>query len=370
VVTGSSDRTAHFWSLADGQPTGRVLTHGGAVSALGFSPDGRRVVTLSKESTLRLWAADAGGGKPERSTGVPIGSIARLWSADDGQPVGRPMGRSESVAAWVFSSDSRLLLIIEDDGTAQLWNTAAATPIGRPLPHRGPVAAAGVSPDGRTVVTARDDKTAQLWDTRSAEPAGPPMIHEGAITAVAFSPDSRTLLVASDDKTARLWNPLTAELLGQPMMHPGPVTSAAFCPDGETILTSCSGRDSLGQFSLWNAADGTRIGRAEEGIGNSSPGSTILFCDQYQRIIIYNSYRFRSLAVPRALAGSPDLRRLAVEVMTGMELGADQVARVLDAATWRERSQALELRGGELSRSGEPRRTGPRLRRRSLPGSP
>ena len=51
VVTASRDQTARVWDAELGQPVTPPMKHGGPVSHAAFSPDGRRVVTASWDKT-------------------------------------------------------------------------------------------------------------------------------------------------------------------------------------------------------------------------------------------------------------------------------------------------------------------------------
>ena len=45
-----------LWDIAAGQQIGPLLTgHAGLVSSVAFSPDGTRIVSGSRDGTLRLW---------------------------------------------------------------------------------------------------------------------------------------------------------------------------------------------------------------------------------------------------------------------------------------------------------------------------
>jgi WD40 repeat protein len=59
VLTGSRDNTARLWEAATGEPRGETMQHEAEVSARGFSPDGKTVFTLSS-NTVRLWDAATG----------------------------------------------------------------------------------------------------------------------------------------------------------------------------------------------------------------------------------------------------------------------------------------------------------------------
>src|SRR5205807_2093428 len=91
VLTGSYDGTARLWDSATAQPrtapdpeTGArrpvVLRHPGAIAAVAFSPDGKRVVIGGADQSARVW------------------TLA-------GQPRGQPLRHEGAVTALAFSPD-------------------------------------------------------------------------------------------------------------------------------------------------------------------------------------------------------------------------------------------------------------------------
>ncbi len=57
IVSGSDDKTLRLWDAESGES--RALAgHTDGVAAVAFSPDGRRIVSGSSDTTLRLWDAD------------------------------------------------------------------------------------------------------------------------------------------------------------------------------------------------------------------------------------------------------------------------------------------------------------------------
>jgi WD40 repeat protein len=84
-LTGSLPvwKTIGMVEVETGKPISGPLTgREGAVLGAAFSPDGRRIVTVSKDKT------------------------ARLWEAETGKPIGEPLtGHTDRVSSAAFSPD-------------------------------------------------------------------------------------------------------------------------------------------------------------------------------------------------------------------------------------------------------------------------
>jgi tetratricopeptide (TPR) repeat protein len=125
------------------------MKHEGIVSHAAFSPDGRRIVTASKDKT------------------------ARVWDAATGQPISTSMKHEDDVLHAVFSPDGRRIVTASADRTARVWDAATGQPISTSMRHEGIVSHAAFSPDGRRIVTASMDKTARVWDAATDQTIKP-----------------------------------------------------------------------------------------------------------------------------------------------------------------------------------------------------
>jgi WD40 repeat protein len=230
IVTVSDDKTARIWD-ADGTGDPIVLAgHRGSVMSAAWSPDGKRIVTWSEDRTARVWNADG--------TGTPI--------------VLEGHGGRVTSAAW--APDGKRIVTASDDKTARVWNADGAGDAVVLEGHKGMVGFAAWSPDGKRIVTASDDKTARVWNADGMTDSMGLGGHKGRVTSAAWSPDGKRIVTTSSDATLAIWN---ADGTGAPIVldaHGGIVLFPAWSPDSKRIVTVSMG--DVGHVQVWNA-DGT-----------------------------------------------------------------------------------------------------------------
>ncbi|CCA75636.1 related to WD40-repeat protein (notchless protein) [Serendipita indica DSM 11827] len=162
----------------------RAILHEDSVNAIAFSPDGSRIASASSDKAIRI------------------------WDADTGQLIGKPLrGHKLEVNAVAFSPDGSRIVSGSDDATIRLWRADNGQPIGQPLRgHDRSVRAVAFSPDGLRIASGSDDKTVRIWDAATGQLMGEPLVgHDGYVNAVSYAPDGSRIASGSDDGTIQIW---------------------------------------------------------------------------------------------------------------------------------------------------------------------
>jgi eukaryotic-like serine/threonine-protein kinase len=238
----------YFWQRLVHLDRTTLRGHGGAVTCLAYSPDGRHIVTGSAVATV--WSVTEKRmlfdlhGDPE----------ARVWCvafSPDGRRIAT--GSDHNFAGlWDAHTGELLLTLPKTRSKDRFENTAFRT---RTISHSGPIATLAFSPDGGRVVTGSQDKTAIVWDSVSGDATLELVGHQYPIESVAYSPDGKTIATASFDRTAKLWDAQTGREKVTFTGHTNAIVSMAFSPDGKWLLTG-SDDDTT---RIWSANDGREL---------------------------------------------------------------------------------------------------------------
>lgn len=256
IVTVSADKTVKIWDVLTGSMMADLKKHRAEVKTAQFSADGKKVITASNDSTAKIW--DAVSGKllldlkehhdfvttasfnfsGEKIVTTSFDSTAIIWEAATGKLLFRFKGHKDGLLSAQFSPDDKRIVTASGDKTAKIWDAENGRLLLNLTGHQDFVWFAQYSPDGKKIVTVSFDKTAKIWDATNGTLLANLKGHTDAVTSAQFSPDGTKLVTASADKTARLWNSVTGSLLFTLKQHTGIVNAARFSPDGNRIVTA------------------------------------------------------------------------------------------------------------------------------------
>jgi len=259
----------------DNSETLTTFSPHGIVASANFSPDGKRIVTGSWDSSARVWDAESGadllklGGDNGHTAFVnsavfspdPAGrriltasddGTAKVWDSKTGKVLLTLMGHTDRVRHATYSPDGSLILTSSSDRTARLWDAQTGKPVGKPLKgHEWAILSAAFSADQSRIITGSEDNTARIWDAATGEPLATLTGHTARVTSVTFAPGQRRAVTASQDGTVKVWDSESGEEVLTLDGHTREVTSVTFSPDGRYILTGSQD----GRAILWLTTD-------------------------------------------------------------------------------------------------------------------
>jgi WD40 repeat protein len=158
-----------------------------------FSPDGARVVTVSRVG-LRIQVWDVA------SSDAPIRSIEFQQ---------RPQDHNRAPLTCSFTPDGRRILAGTADGHLVLLDATNAKTI-RDVETKAPFLHAAISPNGQYVASGNRDRTVHLWRADDLQEVAVLPSHGSGVNYVAFSADSSMVLSIDNSYSVHLW-PVEAE---------------------------------------------------------------------------------------------------------------------------------------------------------------
>jgi WD40 repeat protein len=192
------------------------------VTALAFSADGRH---------LALAASTAGEGHEIRVVplrdGLPADAARLLGKHDD------------LIHELAFNPAGTLLASAGYDRLIHLHDLASGKLLRTLRDHSDSVYGVTFSPDGQLLASAGADRAVKVWDVASGNRLYTLGESTDWVYSVAWSPDGKHLAAGSVDRSIRIWsvNNRQGQIVSATFAHEGPVLRLAYSRDGKTLYS-------------------------------------------------------------------------------------------------------------------------------------
>ncbi len=290
--------------------------HNGSVEGLAFSPDGKVLASVYKNSKIILWDVNAhqsirsftgegetGGfgmmlgfvfspdGKSLATKANGMAPVLRDVATGQSIEVERELSRSDGMA---LSSDGKLLAYgkcEELDSRSRcsqykiaLWDVDTHQLVGQPLSFRvGAAAPLGLlfSPDDKTLAVMSSGTTGsgkiELFNVDTRQPIESPAGGVVQFSSMAFSPDGNFMALGRIGGVISIWNVKLHEVVSELKGETSVVTSLTFSPNGKMlasrILVPSTESVPHEKIVLWNMGTLQTIGQPLT--GQSATGSEV-----------------------------------------------------------------------------------------------
>jgi WD40 repeat protein len=323
-----------LFEVASGKELTQSGGHRGPVSAVVISADGKTIVSVGADHTIRRW--DATSGNELNQFAVPAGTTCLSFSPD-----GRSVALGNATA-----------IVIREVATGKEHLQLKG--------HTNGTAAIGFSPDGKTLASRGGDNTIRLHDVAkgtelrqiNAQAEVPNPNPGGALVrmgfggslGLVFSPDGKMVASAGPGgnagaqiiinnggramgpgNTINLWSVSTGKVVRTiTLPQQRSAVSMAFSPDGRVLATENADRT----ITLWEVASGKERGHLGTPPGAAGQPGVV----RAGVMLVGGIGSSGTTASAHTLAFSPDARTLVAR-------SADHTVRVWDVAAAKELHQ-------------------------------
>jgi WD40 repeat protein len=278
AVSASEDTTLKVWDLDSGVVLRTLEGHFQAVYGVAVTPDGRRAVSASGDTTLKVWDLDSGvalrtlkghtyqvngvtvtpDGK--RAVSASVDRTLKVWDLDTGVALRTLEGHSQAVYGVAVTPDGRRAVSASGDTTLKVWDLDSGVALRTLKGHSQAVYGVAVTPDGRRAVAASLDRTLTVWDLESGVTLRRLEGHFDSVLGVAVTPDGSRAASASYDKTLEVWDLDTGVALRTLKSHLAHVNGVAVTADGKRAVSASDDKT----LKVWDLDQGAALRTLEE----------------------------------------------------------------------------------------------------------
>jgi WD40 repeat protein len=264
LLSGSRDKTLRVWNIETGEEILTMSGHSEGVTACAFLPGEQRVVSLSYDNTIRIWDSETGNeitvipglsrnacaispdGRRILSTVRGENSIS-VWSTETGERLMSFPEQRSWISCYAYSPDGLRILSGSQDGTLKMWDAGTGDEIAN-LPGHKILDACLFSPDSKRIVSAsRAVRLLDAIDLKEIALLVPDIGTKSSIADWKFSPDSRRFI--SGSMCFKMWDSRNGEEIAT--LSDYSVQSCSFSRDGRLIVSGM-----FGKISLWGGETG------------------------------------------------------------------------------------------------------------------
>ena len=315
LLTGADDYNAKIWDVETGHEIIELKGHLGKINAAAFSPDGKKAATASADSTIILWDVLTGeiikefiGHKGQVSCinfsndghqliSASLDNSIRIWEVSSGKHMKTITDNNPIFLSASFSADGKKILSTSALNGPAVWDALTGKRMVK-FEWKFPTGVnhAFFSPDNKSIISVSYDHIAGQWDVETGKQIQSFNIPREQFNVVQLSNDGQRLFTASWDGKIKIWNVTTGKIIQELQAIKDKVITTLAVNKNEDLITGGSLDGSAYLVSLPN----DKLLKSFRGYTNSvgyanfsEEGSKILVVNDMQTYKVLDAVHFR-----------------------------------------------------------------------------
>jgi WD40 repeat protein len=223
----NGDFRINCWKVNNGEKINFLSGHKDEILSMEFSPDGKKLISTSNDSTAILWDL------------INFKKIIQLKKHPD------------HVLKAVFNNDGKMVATTCADSIVRIWETDTGLLAHYLEEHLKPIKSIFFSPDGNSILITTDTRTklkngtyrvevknekAQLWDVGSGKLSREFDGHFGQINLAVFDYDGKNVYTCADDHSVKIWDATNGLLKSSLVGKNSDIQTMKYSPNGESLM--------------------------------------------------------------------------------------------------------------------------------------
>ena len=264
LVTGSREKTVKILEIPTGQVINTFPADNSPIWSVAFNRDATQLVAGTYDWRVIIWNLVTGEAFRIFEHRAPIWSVVmspnneivasssgdktvKVWDLKTGFLIFNFPDHSDIVYSIDISSDGKKLVSGSADQTIKIEDLDTGELINTLTGHKGSIRSVKITPDGEKIVSGSYDTTIKIWALKTGKLIKTLSGHIAEVISVDISPDGRYIASGSKDNTIKIWDIETGELLKTLTGHTDEIYTVSFSPDGNSIASGSKDRT----IKLW-----------------------------------------------------------------------------------------------------------------------